>query len=858
MKALKKIIASTVLFAMVVSVLAFGRATLRETWAETEYKQFEKTDGDWRYKILEDGTAEITGYDGQETKLVIPKSIGGADVTEIGVHAFENSNLLESVIVPDGVVRISHEAFKGCVSLEKIEIPYSVCAIADTCFLECTSLSKFICAEYGEDDGWHYFTKDGSLYSNFDYLYGAKLMFYNTSKKDIIVEDFVGKISEYAFVNNKNINSISIPESIGMVIKEADKPMDIPICIGQEYDIYFLADKSGIYEINAKCAFSVFVNGFGGGYTVPLERGELHHATIRNYDKDEQNKGEINVILSVNYGSSGNANDSGSVKYKVEGYTCTYSGSGAIEYSGGCYKAKKIIIEEGITEIPYGFCNGNDTVEEIYIPDSVTSVGGYAFYYSSLCRIIGGNGIESIGIEAFSDTDWIRCQNKVKKDGAWYCALGHSEIICDDWRDFEEVYKEKEDDKNNCTKRYIELPDGTIMLIHGGYDSLSAIDGKKISSICEWADLHINNKDVVIPEGVEFIGWDVGGGKSLNTITFPSSLKYIYHNAYKGNGEDGFGNDGTLTSIILNQGLVKIGWGAFIAQPNLKSVVIPSSVTEIGEYAFGYGISEPIFGYEKYPDFTIYGYPNTAAEAYAKENGFTFIDLTDAEEPIEKPSENPTETPIRKPDETLADSRITFNTSGEFSPILEMTKEEALSAIAKYLSAKQLLSVKAGKMPLDIRLTVKGIDKSVSEADKDLIAKTVSEIPDSEKLNFKVLKYIDISLGAVIDDKELMIPETDGEVTVSIELEKPANENYKIVRIHGSKAEVIDAQLDKEGKRLTFKTDKFSTYVVIYSDLASGGDAPVLYIAAFLFAGLAVIAAGAAVVIKKFKVLREI
>lgn len=489
----------------------------------------------------------------------------------------------------------------------------------------------------------------------------------------------------------------------------------------------------------------------------------------------------------------------------------------------------------------------------------MTSVGGYAFYYSSLCRIIGGNGIESIGIEAFSDTDWIRCQNKVKKDGAWYCALGHSEIICDSYLDFEENYSEIENKKYGCTTKYIELPDKTIMIIHGEYDSLSNIDGKKISSICAsgWERLHVANKDVTIPDGVEFIGWNAGGATYLNSITFPSSLKYIYNNAYDGSGEDGLEESGALTSIALNEGLVKIGWGAFFAQPNLKSVIIPSSVKEIGEYAFGYYYL-PMVGCEKYPGFTVYGYPDTAAEAYAKENGFAFIALTDAEEPTENPSENPTETPIRKPDETLADSRITFNTSGEFSPILEMTKEEALLAIAKYLSAEQLSSVKAGKMPLDIRLTVKGIDESVSEADKELIAKAVSEIPDGEKLNFKVLKYIDISLGAVIDGKELMIPETDGEVTVSIELEKPANENYKIVRIHGSKAEVIDAQLDKDGKRLTFKTDKFSTYAVIYSDLASGGDAPVLYIAAFLFAGLAIIAAGTAVVIKKFKVLREI
>ena len=69
---------------------------------------------------------------------------------------------------------------------------------------------------------------------------------------------------------------------------------------------------------------------------------------------------------------------------------------------------------------------------------------------------------------------------------------------------------------------------------------------------------------------------------------------------------------------------------AFVDCPNLKSVIIPSSVSLIAYRAFGY-----VFDNEsrlvKMEDFTIYGYEGTIAETYANENGFTFIPLDDSQ-----------------------------------------------------------------------------------------------------------------------------------------------------------------------------------------------------------------------------------
>ena len=59
-------------------------------------------DGLYLYVVLEDGTAGITGYLGDETALVIPSVVDDLPVTAIGAYAFEYA-ALTSVVIPEGV-----------------------------------------------------------------------------------------------------------------------------------------------------------------------------------------------------------------------------------------------------------------------------------------------------------------------------------------------------------------------------------------------------------------------------------------------------------------------------------------------------------------------------------------------------------------------------------------------------------------------------------------------------------------------------------------------------------------------------------------------------------------------------------
>ena len=100
------------------------------------------TSGDYEYTILDDGTAEITKYKGNETGVVIPSKISSYNVTEIGNFAFMGCKSLESVVFPESIKYIDYGAFTACTNLKSVTMNDNYVNIESFAFYECPNLNS--------------------------------------------------------------------------------------------------------------------------------------------------------------------------------------------------------------------------------------------------------------------------------------------------------------------------------------------------------------------------------------------------------------------------------------------------------------------------------------------------------------------------------------------------------------------------------------------------------------------------------------------------------------------------------------------------------------------------------------------
>ena len=90
--------------------------------------------GPYQYYLLEDGTAQIIWFTGDEHHYDIPAELDGVPVTSIGCRAFAGCSLLHSVVIPEGVEHIGYWAFRACYKLRDVTLPASVQSIGFEAF----------------------------------------------------------------------------------------------------------------------------------------------------------------------------------------------------------------------------------------------------------------------------------------------------------------------------------------------------------------------------------------------------------------------------------------------------------------------------------------------------------------------------------------------------------------------------------------------------------------------------------------------------------------------------------------------------------------------------------------------------
>ncbi len=136
----------------------------------------------------------------------------------------------------------------------------------------------------------------------------------------------------------------------------------------------------------------------------------------------------------------------------------------------------------------------------------------------------------------------------------------------------------------------------------------------------------------------------------------------------------------------------------------------------------------------------------------------------------------------------------------------------------KSLTEEQKARVENGE-DVKITLEVKDISDSISEDDKGLIMNMLDE--------YTVGLYLDINLYAQIgSDSRQQINKTNGKIKITIKVpdslvstKSNVTRTYKIIRVHEGVVTLIDAIYDPAKRTLTFETDRFSTYGLVYNDV---------------------------------------
>lgn len=307
------------------------------------------------------------------------------------------------------------------------------------------------------------------------------------------------------------------------------------------------------------------------------------------------------------------------------------SGLKGIEESvfSGCGNLKQIEIPDNITYISdRAFSYAGLTSVEI--PDSVTSIGEEAFYgCGSLKKAVIGNNLAYVAYSAF-----------------YSCAL--TEIM---WGGkIEKIGKSAFAQNKNLTT--VSIPNSVTEIEYGAFagcenlsdieipDSVEAIGGFAFESDINpgntaWYDAQADgdvyagkvyykykgevptDTVVTIKDGTKGIaGYAFYMQRNLKEVVIPDSVNNI--------GEAAFMDCISLKNVTIPDSVNNIGEVAFMGCESLKTVTIPESVKVIGREALGYLSSKQYEQGYKVEGFTIRGVAGSAAEKYAKENGFTF------------------------------------------------------------------------------------------------------------------------------------------------------------------------------------------------------------------------------------------
>ena len=470
------------------------------------------------------------------------------NVTSIDFYAFQSCSNLRSVTIPNSVTSIEESAFSYCSNLTGVVIPKSVTSIGKFAFNGCSSLMN------------------------------------------ITIPESVTCIGKSAFGNCSSLTSVTIPESVTSIGESA------------------FSHCTNLTSVTIKSVTNIGAGAFGDCHLLT----SVHITDLDTWCKIIFNGASSNPLYYAHHLYLNGEE----IKNLVIPNSVTNIGEYAFY---GCSSLTSIAIPNSVTSIGNSAFHGCSSLTSVSIPKSVTNIGNKAFYLCyGLNSITIPEMVECIGSEAFYDCSSLTSVTIPKSvtsigDNVF---LGCSELSSIIVEEGNTTY----DSRDNCNA-IIETNSNTLMV-----GCKTTVIPNTVMCIGSYAFRYCSGlTSVVIPNAVTCIEYGAFQNcTGLTDIIIPNSVTSIGHSAFVGtewwnNQSDGLvyldcylldckGNnpkgeikikDGTkiiadntfsscssLTSVIIPNSVTSIGNYAFYDCSNLTDIIIPSSVANIGKYAF--------------------------------------------------------------------------------------------------------------------------------------------------------------------------------------------------------------------------------------------------------------------------------